>query len=371
MTALPNTTTQGRTVGEALEHRQHNREAVGANARFWARSIGEMNPRFVDASYVSPVSGPAFCAHPCWLSSVHNGVEYIGPAGTYPVIGSVSWLFERPVVVGERIGVTTWLVGQTEKTTELSGVVLVDDVQVDYLGETGDLIASAVTTLFHVDPAQARQIGHYAGWTRSRYTDEQFEDIERCYDNEEIRGAGVRYVDDVRIGDVVPRIVRGPLTSEEIVLFVGATRPVASGEVFSELYDKGAVSGFVHPVSGLLESTAASLLDDPSAVHLGFPAAHDMGPDRVAQCATLVTNWMGDLADLRELDIRLEMPHMLGDTAWFDGTVAGIEVGEDRTGTIAIDLRVSNQRSETIATGRAIVELPRRRSSPSGRGTRP
>jgi acyl dehydratase len=329
-----------------------------------------MNPCYVDAGYVSPVRGPAFGAHPCWLSSVHNGVEYIGPAGTYPVIGSVNWHFERPVVLGERIGVTTWLVGQAEKTTELAGKVLVHDLQVDYLDESGGLVASAVTTLFHIDPAQARGIGQFAGWTRSRYTDEQFEDIEHCYDNEQIRGAAVRYLDEVRIGEVLPPIVRGPLTSEEIVLFVGATRPVASGEVFSELYEKGAVSGFVHPESGLLESTAASLLDDASAVHLGFPAAHDMGPDRVAQCATLVTNWMGDLASLRELRVRLELPHMLGDTAWFDGAVVGLPHSGDRTGIVAIDITVSNQRSETIATGRAVVELPRRRLSPAGRGAR-
>lgn len=357
-------------IGEALPHSQHNREALESSLRFWARSIGEMNPRYVNAAYVSPVLGPAFGAHPCWLSSVHNAVEYIGPPGTYPVLGSVHWIFERPVTVGERIRVTTWLVGETETETRFAGTTLVHEVEVDYLDERSNLIASAVSKLFHVDPAEARAIARYSGWTRSRYTDEQFDEIERCYDGEAIRGATPRYLQDVAIGEVLPRIVRGPLTSEEIVLFVGATRPVPSGEVFAELYEQGAVSGFVHPDSGLLEHTAASLLDDGSATFLGFPGAHDMGPDRIAQCATLVTNWMGDLATLRELDVRLEKPHMLGDTAWFDGTVVGLPQMGERGGIATLDLAVSNQRREKIASGRALVELPRRRLSTARTGAR-
>jgi hypothetical protein len=36
---------------------------------------------------------------------------------------------------------------------------------------------------------------------------------------------------------------------------------------------------------------------------------------------------------------------------------------DDTTGTVTITLRVSNQREETIASGAAVVDLPRRRTS--------
>lgn len=352
-------------VGDALPRRQHNRRADAASLRFWSRSIGEMNPRYVDRAYVSALRGPAFAAHPCWLASVHNGVEYIGPAGTYPVIGRVRWTFERPVVVGEPISVMAWLIDEAIKETALVGRTLVHTIQVEYLGAGGDLIATALTTLFHVDPEAARRVGKHAGWTRSRYTDGQFAQIEDGYDHEVIRGAAALYADDVQAGDTLPRIVRGPLTSEEVVLFVGAVGPLPSNEAFAALYAQGAVPGFMHPESGLLESTAASLLDDASAVHLGFPAAHDMGVDRVAHCATLVANWMSDLGALRELDVRLDEPHMLGDTAWFDGTVTSVTAAENGTRLVDVDLHVTNQHGATIATGRAAVVLPQRRGATS------
>lgn len=358
--------TTPRSVEDVFPHRQHNRQATSSGLRFWARSIGEMNPRFVDAAYDSPLCGPAFTAHPCWLSSVHHTVEPIGPAGTYPVLGGTHWTFERPVVTGERVVTVARLIEEATKETELAGPTLVHTVQFDYLGDRGDLIASAASVLFHVDPERARALGKHADWARKRYTDQQFTDIEHAYDHEEIRGATPRYVDDTLVGERLPRIVRGPLTSEEIVLFVGATRPIPSGELFSELYAKGEVTGFTHPLTGLLESTAASLLDDLSATHLGFPAAHDMGPDRIAQCATLVTNWMGDVGVLQELDVRLEEPHMLGDTSWFEGTIVDLSHLTDHTGVVAIDIRVTNQHREPTASGRAVVRLPRRGARRSG-----
>lgn len=361
MTALAHTSEL--RVGDAVVHDQHNRYASEASLRFWARSIGEMNPRYVEPGYVSDVLGPAFGAHPCWLSSVHNTVEYIGPENTYPVIGETRWRFTRPVILCERVNARVWLVGEGTKDTHLAGPTRVHRLQVDYLGAGDDVIATAMTTLFHVDPERARSVGAHAGWERSRYTDEQFTRIERDYDEEIIRGAAAFCFEDVADGEELPRVVRGPLTSEEVVLFVGATRPVPSSENFAALHAQGRVSSFVHPESGLLESTCASLLDDTSAAFLGFPAAHDMGPDRIGQCATLVTNWMGDLGRLAQLDVRLERPHMLGDTAWFEGSVVQRSPHDDSTGTVTIALRVSNQREETIASGAAVVDLPRRRSN--------
>jgi acyl dehydratase len=355
-------------IGDALAHDQHNRYASESSLHFWARSIGEMNPRYVQPGYFSDLLGPAFGAHPCWLSSVHNTVEYIGPEHTYPVIGETRWTFERPVILGERVNARVWLVGAETKETRLAGPTLVHRLQVDYLGAGADVIATAMTTLFHIDPERARSVGKHAGWERTRYSDDQFTQIERDYDEEMIRGAASFCFEDVADTEELPRVVRGPLTSEEVVLFVGATRPVPSAENFAALHGQGRVSSFIHPESGLLESTCASLLDDTSAAFLGFPAAHDMGPDRIAQCATLVTNWMGDLGRLRELDVRLERPHMLGDTAWFHGSVVQRSPQGDTTGTVTIALSVSNQREETIASGTAVVDLPRRRSSES-RGT--
>src|SRR5262249_13802845 len=45
-----------------------------------------------------------------------------------------------------------------------------------------------------------------------RYTDEELADIYRLYANEQIRGAAARHWDDVREGEPLPTMAKGPMT---------------------------------------------------------------------------------------------------------------------------------------------------------------
>lgn len=343
-----------------VSHGQHNTVASSTSMRFWARSIGDRNPRFVRESY-APFGTPAFTAHPCWLYSVNDTAVDIGRAGEVPLIAGANWRFERQVLTGERLRARSLLLEQRVVQGRHAGRSTLQKVLVEYLDPQESHIASVVTTLMRVDPMAAQHSRKYASWTRWKYTADELATIERDYDAEQVRGASPLYLDELRPGQQLPRIVRGPVTSEEMVLFVGATRPVASISDFMRSLRDGTTAGFIHPRTGTFETHSAGMVDDESATQLGFPAAHDYGIDRISQSASLLTNWMGDHGRLSNLDVRLLSPCLLGDTTWFTGKVTRVELTRGLLpGQVFVEVSGVNQRGETTLAGTAVVELPSR-----------
>ena len=342
-----------------VSHAQHNTQASPISLRFWARSIGDRNPRFVDESHAS-AGGAATIAHPCWLYSVHDTAVDVGEPGRVPIIAGTEWEFLRPVRPGDRISTTTRLLAQRRVDSRFAGPSTLQTVGVEYLGDHGELLATALGTLLRVDPEQARHKAKFADWRRWKYSHEELARIEIDYDNEQVRGARPLCLEDVRIGEALPAIVRGPVTSEEMVLFVGGTRPIPAIAEFMQGFAAGTMTGFIHPRTGTYESHAAGLVDDESARQCGFPAAHDYGIDRISQMASLVSNWIGDHGRLLRLGARLLEPCMLGDATWFSGRVLQIEAASPRSGQVTIELSGTNQRGQLTVTGTAAVELPLR-----------
>ncbi len=343
-----------------LHHTRHNTEATSIAMRFWARSMGDRGPSHVREDYRSLTGGLGFRAHPCWLYSVQDTVLASGPAGTCPIIAGTDWTFSRPVLAGDEVFTVARLESEERKTGRFAGDCLHQRVSVQYLDAHGKELATATSTLVHVAPEAARRAGKFADWKRWRYTHEQLAQIEQGYDAEQVRGDNPRHWEEVAVQDVLPPIVRGPLSSEEVVLFVGATRPIPGMAAFTREMAAGLTTGFIHPRNGAYESYAAGMVDDESARALGFPAAHDYGIDRIGQIASLVCNWAGDAGRLVALNARLTAPNMLGDTTWFSGRVTAVRAGEGRTGLVDIEATGTNQRGEVTVHGTVTVALPLR-----------
>lgn len=347
------------TAPGLLRHTRHNTEASSIGMRFWARSIGDRNPRHVAESYVSPSGGLGFVAHPCWLYSVQDTIITAGAPHLHPVIAGTEWTFRRHVVAGDRVYSVARLLGEKVRKTRFAGPSAWQRIGVQYVDAIGAEIATAVSTLVRVDPEAARKGSRHAGWRRWRYTEEELLRIERAYDAEQVRGGEPRHWEDVAVGESLPPIVRGPLSSEEVVLFVGATRPIPGAAAFTRDLAQGRAAGFIHPRTGAYESYAAGLVDDESARQLGFPAAHDYGIDRISQLGSIVINWIGDAGRLLQLNARLLEPNMLGDTTWFSGGVVGKQALEG-DGRVDIEVLGTNQRGQVTVHGTAGASLPRR-----------
>lgn len=336
-----------------VPHLQHNTLATSTSMRFWARSIGDRNPRHISEGY-APNGTPSFVAHPCWLYSVNDTAINCGKSGQVALIAGAKWKFARPVLIGDRVRAHAELLEQRVVQGRHAGESVLQNVLVRYADTYDRPLASVEATVMRVDAERARLSTKYEQWKRWKYTPAELASIEKAYDAERVNGDPV-YLDDIGSGTTLPGIVRGPVTSEEMVLFTGATRSAVSISEFMRGLRDGSMAGFIHPRTGTFETFAAGLVDDDSALQLGFPAAHDYGIDRISQAASLVTNWIGDHGRLRELEVRLLGPCMLGDATWFSGTVTSIDRSAGRA---IVDLSGVNQRGEKTLGGHAAVDLP-------------
>ena len=66
---------------------------------------------------------------------------------------------------------------------------------------------------------KSRDQGKYAEIEPAHYTDDDYERIDAIYESEQARGAEQRYWEDVKVGDELPPMVKGPLTVTEMIAF--------------------------------------------------------------------------------------------------------------------------------------------------------
>jgi len=163
------------------------------------------------------------------------------------------------------------------------------------------------------------------------------------------------------VGDVVPPIVKGPMT---------VTGFIAYAQGWGGLYiraNKLAWKQLVkHPGLGL--PNAVGIPDVPERVHwendlatdVGTPAAYDYGPERCSWLTHHVTNWMGDSGFLRRHNSQIRRHNPVGDWMTINGTVTAITTDTDGSPLVEITQEARQQDGELSATGVALVRLPSR-----------
>ncbi len=325
----------------------------------WPRSIGERNPLFLSEEYGRRSCHGTLIAHPCWLYTVHPSVVAPGLSGVHNIIARSRWNFVRPVRPGDTVVPEVRLLDVRERTGRFAGRFVEQIGHVRYHDGNGREFATAETTTFRIERDAARRIAKYQNRTRHRWTSEELARVEAAYDAEEIRGMVPRYWEDVRVGDELTPVVKGPLAPTDMEAFVPTVTPVKPFSYWLEEIDRHPAVAFVADGAGWPDSWDRSYLDRNVARLFGFPDAHDCGLDRIAWCASLLTNWAGDHGSLRSLDVRLTLPNIHRDATWCFGRV-------DRAWTdgvralVSVELWCENQLGEITARGSAHVELPSR-----------
>jgi acyl dehydratase len=139
------------------------------------------------------------------------------------------------------------------------------------------------------------------------------------------------YVEDVKVGDELPPLVKGPIRQIQLTRYAGASgdfNPIHQDHEFAKAAGMGDV--FAH---GMLS--------------MGF----------VAQC---VTDWAGAGA-VRKIGVRFAGLVRLKDVITCKGRVLG-KSSKNGTHLIEVELWAENQKGEKVVTGKATVGLPSRES---------
>jgi acyl dehydratase len=276
------------------------------------------------------------------------------------------WTWHKPVLCGDVISTQAHLKDLIEHKTRFAGRAFQQIYHVDFFNQQGDKLAACDSWVFRTDRDEARERGTKYTEARGRiepFTDAQLEEFYRLYEAEEIRGATPRYWEDVKEGEALPRMMKGPMTVTGFICYAQGWGGlyIRTNKLAWKMQSK-------HPGLGI--KNRFNVPDCPERVHwdeafaleVGAPGAYDYGPERCSWLTHQVTNWMGDDGFLRNSKCQIRRHNPDGDALFIDGRVSRKFI-EDGKHLVEITQTAKTHRDEPSANGAAIVELPTRSSA--------
>src|SRR3990172_8472920 len=255
--------------------------------RHWAHGVGDRNPVWAARRLAPPTILLA-------MDRVVSG--YVaGLPGIHAMYGGADFRWRRPIREGDRIVGESTLLDLEEKPSAFARRAVRQTYRTAFADAAGAPVGDVDSWCFRTERDTARERGKYAPAEPHRYTVEEIERIRRAYGDEAIRGATPRFWEDVRVGEALGPVVKGPLTVTSIIAFLqgwGSLYVRGHGLAF-DLFER-------HPALAI--PNAFGVPEPPERVHwdadfaraVGVPGAYDYGPERVAWLGHLVTDWMGD-----------------------------------------------------------------------------
>jgi len=274
-----------------------------------------------------------------------------------------SWRFHRRERRGDRIIASARFGPVRRLSGGTASDMLIQSALCRYEDHEGRLIAEADARTFRIPRRRAATGLAYEPRETQQHTDAELDAIRDEAVSEFRRGAAELV--DVRVGDEVPTVVKGPIGRIDMTAYYAGC-PGSPGYKSVEVawkYRKWAVTDPDRLPSNYDPSYFAERVlpsighqDAVAARELGMPGAYNNGPQRVGWFGHCVTNWMGDGAFLAALDVRLRRPEIFGDVVRIGGVVTGVDqVGE--CPRVQLSLRAVNQLGERTADATAEVVL--------------
>ena len=355
-----------RRVGKELRVHQGNELACKETIRKWADGIGDVNPLYRDEEYAQKTRYGCLVAAPSWLYSVYPTFVQQGLPGVHAFHSGNDWEFYRPVLLGDQLTPQALFTGFEEKTSKFAGKMIMEYQEGKYYNQRNELVAKAKVWAVRAERRAAREKGKYSKIELPHpWTDEELKRIEDEVLAEEIRGANIRYWEDVKVGEELPQLVKGPLgLSDELAFFAAMATgpggaPPAHGAAL-RMYHRHPNWSFRDPDTYALEPIAGVHWNLNAAKNAGLPSCYDLGVQRNSFVIQLLTNWIGDEGWLKRCYAEYRSFFYFSDVLWFRGKVIDKYADEQGEHCVDIDISGYNQRGENTAPGKATVILPSR-----------
>ncbi|MEN4920535.1 MaoC family dehydratase N-terminal domain-containing protein [Achromobacter spanius] len=341
-------------------------EATRDNIRHYAHGIGDDNPLWTDPEYAAKTQYGGIIALPSFLFSTSRIVSgYVGGLpGVHAMWSGADWTWHKNVRRNDTISTEAHLKNLIEHQTRFAGRAVQQIYHVDFFNQDGDKVAEADSWCFRTERDHAREQGSKYKEVRAReprrYSPEEIKEAYKLYAQEEVRGATPRYWEDVKEGEALPVMFKGPMTVTGFIAYAQGWGGlyIRANKLAWQLID-------AHPGVGI--TNRFGIPDVPERVHweedfaleVGAPGAYDYGPERNSWLTHHLTNWMGDAGFLRKSTCKIRRHNPEGDMLFFKGKVVRKYV-EDGRHLVEIEQEARNQDDELSVLGSGVVELPTR-----------
>ncbi len=343
-----------------------NYEATRDSIRHWAHGIGDDNPLWCDPAYAAGTPYGRVLAPPSFIFTLNRSFSgYVGGlSGIHAMFAGIDVTWHKPIMLGDRFTTRAWIKDLVEHQTRFAGRAIQQIYRTEFYNQHHDLVAEGDSWCFRTERDTARERGTKYDEVKKRkpvsYSPEDLARIFAVYEAEETRGATPRYIEDVKVGDKLQTMVKGPMTVTGFIAFAqgwGGLYIRANKLAWKQLRK--------HPGLGIRNKFG--IPDVPERVHweddlatlVGTPAAYDYGPERCSWMAHHLTDWIGDAGFLRHLSVEIRRHNPVGDTLYVDGEVIRT-FREDGAHCVEIAQSAVNQDRELSVRSRGIVRLPSR-----------
>jgi acyl dehydratase len=336
----------------------------------FAHGLGDDNPLWHSEAYALQSVHKGRVAPPSFLNAVSEGQAIVGLPGLIATFVGAEWEWFKTIRTGDMFSVTDELLPLEEKTEEKGPRRYLQSGILGYMAQSGDVTGQCTWRMMRSEVKLGGKGARQRKKSASEliqihsYSKGDLEEIFRGLDDEKIRGAEPRYVEDVQEGEEIPAVIKGPLSLSDMVAWASGISwhrmGLAHGPKLRFLRGHPGL-GYTDPKTGAPEPIANSHFDpDAARILMGSPLPLDLGFQRVAWLSHPITNWMGDSAFLKRLSARLKGFVRFGDTNWCRGRVVRTWI-KGFEGRVEMEVKSENHLGETTAQGTALVALPSRK----------
>ncbi|MDB5475774.1 MAG: hypothetical protein JWP49_1285 [Phenylobacterium sp.] len=349
-----------------------NRAVTKDGIEHFALGIGDNNPLWWEDAYAQASPHGKRVAPPCYLYShtraprikpEHGGqsVEVYLP-GVLGIWAGEHWRWNRLPAEGDVITGQAELVDVSVGEGRFGGRTVAHVERISLVTVEGEVVAEVDHTIKRFERSETRERRTYLDRPLARYSAADRKRFADQYEAEAAarRGGRERYVEEVRVGETLGPMLKGPLTITNMVgwLLGGGSNLNPTNRMLHEFGKLHPGAMMLHPETGILDTIEAPHWEPVFAQASGLPTGYDIGCMRISWFSHLVTDWMGDHGLLTDLQTKIVKPNLMGDVTWLTGEVTGIEDAAERL--VSVQLTATNQLDEVTAIGSAKVKLPQR-----------
>jgi acyl dehydratase len=259
----------------------------------------------------------------------------------------------------------TSLVGVLDHASDFGGRAVEEWTAQSFQAADGTLLGAQYKMMYRTERDRARSRKKYDSVRIEPWTDAALETLEQQYAAEAPRGAAPRWWEDVRLGDPLDPLVKGPLTVTDMICWhVGMgmgmydVSPLRLG-----WRNRMRVPRFYQRDElGVPDAMQRVHWDPQFARRSGNPTTFDYGRMRETWLIHACTDWMGDDAWLWKLRVEFRQFNYVGDAQWITGRIVRKYLADGDRPAVDLELAATNQRGVVTSPATATVLLPSRQS---------
>lgn len=359
----------------AVRHQEYVGTAQVDNIRNFAAGVGNDNPLHRDPAYAAGTRWGNVIA-PAMMAGIINTPLRGDPMpediklrtkslfrGIHVFVSGGEWEFYNPIYPGDTIYSFKGEDSISVNPSEFAGRNVIQISREVKFNQRQQVVGVYKTLRILTERKTAAKKGKYSAIEPQTYTDEDIARIDEIYAAEQVRGADKRYFEDVRVGESIGTMAKGPLTVTDVVCFHAGGYgfvPYAPTVARMAYKNRKRIAPFYVKNEYGIPDVAQRLHWDPKwAQAIGNPMAYDYGVMRENYIFHYLSDWCGDDGWVMSQYDEIRKFNYIGDMQIITGEVTG-KRQENGLNIVDVVFRMTNQRQEETVRGHASILLPGR-----------